>query len=140
MEQPEPYRVDPPCDSPQPILRAQEAIVELCLCGCGRPLRGRQEKYASKACGNRMYETARPRVLNASAGAPRERDLLTEWLALMSDGEARDCMQMAVDLQCLPQSASATLRRARAKGFRVVSDLPNGCVTRAHRYRLVLNG
>jgi hypothetical protein len=125
-------------DAPAGFLRVQEAILDLCACGCGRPLTGRQEKYASAACAEAMYQTARPRVLNASVGAPREGTILAGLVALMADGEWWDVHRLSAELKALPCSVSARIREARSKGFRVERDLKRGNVARPHRYRLVL--
>jgi hypothetical protein len=116
------------------------AALPACACGCGRLLSGRQTKYASKDCANRIYETARPRILNASAGAPREGTILAGLVALMADGEWWDVHRLAAELKALPCSVSARIREARSKGFRVERDLKRGNVARPHRYRLLLNG
>ena len=115
-------------------------ILALCACGCGRPLSGRQTKFASKDCANRIYETARPRILNASAGAPREGTILAALLGLLADGDWHDLMSLSAELKALPCSVSARIREARSKGFRVERDLKRGNVARPHRYRLVLRG
>jgi len=114
------------------------AALPACACGCGRLLTGRQEKYASKACGNKLYEVARPRTLNAAFGAPREGTILAALLGLLADGDWHDLMSLSAELKALPCSVSARIREARSKGFRVERDLKRGSVTRPHRYRLAL--
>ncbi len=116
------------------------AALPACSCGCGRLLSGRQTKYASKDCANKLYETARPRILNASAGAPREGTILAALLGLLADGDWHDLMSLSAELKALPCSVSARIREARSKGFRVERDLKRGNVARPHRYRLLLNG
>jgi hypothetical protein len=115
-------------------------VDRLCACGCGRPLSGRQTKYASKDCANKLYEVARPRILNASAGAPREGTILAALIGLLADGDWHDLMSLSAELKALPCSVSARIREARSKGFRVERDLKRGNVARPHRYRLVLRG
>ncbi len=132
------YLGDPPSDAPAVFLRVQEAILDLCACGCGKPLTGQQKRFASEACSRAWFETARPRILNASAGAPREGTILAGLVALMADGEWWDIHRLAAELKALPCSVSARIREARSKGFRVERDLKRGNVARPHRYRLLL--
>jgi hypothetical protein len=106
---------------------------------CGGLLSGRQRKFCGKACSNAFYETARPRVMSAAAGAPREGTILAGMLGLMADGEWWDVHRLAAELKALPCSVSARIREARSKGFRVERDLKRGNVARPHRYRLLLN-
>jgi hypothetical protein len=127
-------------DAPRTSAAIEVGILNFCACGCGRALSGRQTKYASKDCANRIYETARPRILNASAGAPREGTILAALLGLLADGDWHDLMSLSAELKALPCSVSARIREARSKGFRVERDLKRGNVARPHRYRLVLRG
>lgn len=105
---------------------------------CGGPLSGRQRKFCGKACSNAFYETVRPRVLSAAAGAPREGTILAALIGLLADGDWHDLMSLSAELKALPCSVSARIREARSKGFRVERDLKRGSVKRPHRYRLVL--
>jgi hypothetical protein len=132
------YLGEPPSDAPAGFLRVQEAILDLCACGCGKPLTGQQKRFASEACSRAWFETARPRILNASAGAPREGTILAALLGLLADGDWHDLMSLSAELKALPCSVSARIREARSKGFRVERDLKRGNVARPHRYRLRL--
>jgi len=137
-------QVDPVCsgsDAPGTAAPLAVALLASILptCGCGRLLSGRQRKFCSKECANAFYETVRPRVLSAAAGAPREGTILAALIGVLSDGDWHDLMSLSAELKALPCSVSARIREARSKGFRVERDLKRGNVARPHRYRLVLN-
>jgi hypothetical protein len=137
MSQEAPGVASLPSDAPR-TSAAIVAGIQPCACGCGRLLSGRQTKYASKDCANKLYEVARPRTLNAAFGAPREGTILAALIGLLADGDWHDLMSLSAELKALPCSVSARIREARSKGFRVERDLKRGNVARPHRYRLVL--
>lgn len=110
---------------------------EPCACGCGTRLRGRQEKFASKRCADAFYDLCRPRIASALVGAPREGSIKAIILGILHDGEWHAVAELAVAAKASESSASARVRELRGQGFRIESDLPVGCVTRPHRYRLV---
>ena len=120
----------PPCRStaPEPIL---ECEWDKC-----RPLRGREKRFAGRACKDAWYEAHRPRIASAAAGAPRGASIRTLILAELMDYELHSLSALAAAAKCSDASASARLRELRAQGFRVESDLELGNVTRQHRYRL----
>jgi hypothetical protein len=110
-------------------------VDKLCVCGCGRPLSGRQTKYASKDCANRIYETARPRILNASAGAPREGTIKAAVLGVLFDREWHSAHELAAAVKADKHSVVTRISELR-KHFAIEEDLPVGNSRRSHRYRL----
>jgi hypothetical protein len=135
------YPADPPCDSSQPILRIQEAIVERCACGCGKPLTGRQEKYASGACAEAMYQTARPRILNASAGAPREGTIKRAVMDFLGMNPGwHSAHDIAAAIKADKHSVVTRISELRSAFIPIEEDLPVGNSRRSHRYRLVQRG
>lgn len=127
-------------DSSQAILGVQEAIPEPCSCGCGKALSGRQKAFASKTCATRFYDTVRPRILNASVGAPREGSIKAAVLGLLHDGDWHSAHDIAAETRSDKHSVMARLSELRRQGFQIESDLPCGSSRRPHRFRLVTRG
>jgi hypothetical protein len=108
-----------------------------CACGCGRALSGRQKRFASKDCANKLYETARPRILNASAGAPREGSIKAAVLGVLFDREWHSAHELAAAVKADKHSVVTRISELR-KHFDIEEDLPVGNSRRSHRYRLAI--
>jgi hypothetical protein len=119
--------------SRQPRVRR---ATNFCACGCGSALSGRQTKFASKDCANKLYETARPRILNASAGAPREGTIKAAVLGVLFDREWHSAHELAAAVKADKHSVVTRISELR-KHFDIEEDLPVGNSRRSHRYRLV---
>jgi hypothetical protein len=111
------------------------AAMPACSCGCGRLLSGRQTKYASKDCANKLYEVARPRILNASAGAPREGTIKAAVLGVLHDRQWHSAHELAAAVKADKHSVVTRISELR-KHFDIEEDLPVGNSRRSHRYRL----
>jgi hypothetical protein len=123
-------------DAPRTSAAIEVGILNFCACGCGSALSGRQTKFASKDCANKLYETARPRILNASAGAPREGTIKAAVLGVLFDREWHSAHELAAAVKADKHSVVTRISELR-KHFDIEEDLPVGNSRRSHRYRLV---
>lgn len=117
------------------------SIMPVCACGCGRLLSGRQRKFASKDCASRIYEASRPRILNASAGAPREgtiKQAVMDFLGLNPGWHSAH--EIAAAIKADKHSVVTRISELRGAFIPIEEDLPVGNSRRSHRYRLVLRG
>jgi hypothetical protein len=125
-----------PSDAPATSAAIVAGILP-CACGCGRLLSGRQTKYASKDCANKLYAVARPRILNASAGAPREGTIKQAVLACLVDGRWWSYHELAAACRADKHSIVSRVSELHRAGHRIEFDLPRGNSRRGHRVRLL---
>ncbi len=120
---------------------------EPCGCGCGRKLcewdacthlTGRQGRFASDACKNGWYETNRPRIASAAAGAPRQGSIKAAVLGILHDREWHSAHDLAAKVKADKHSVVTRLSELRRAGFPIECDPPCGNARRPHRFRLAV--
>lgn len=105
------------------------------LSECGRPLTGKQREFCSRACNSRWWDLQHPRVA-VVPGGKREASLKLLILGALQDGQWHSKAELALLLHAREHSVGSRISELKRDGHPIETDAPNGCSTRAHRYRL----
>lgn len=134
--------LDPtPENAPATLVGAGTVITGThCKCGCGAPLTGRQESFASRVCSSRWWDGQHPRVNVVPDGREGTIKELILGFLLAHAGEWFTTHQIGEAVRAFPHSVSARLAELRKRGHNIESDAVNGNSRRAHRFRLMVEG
>lgn len=110
---------------------------ETCACGCGKPLTGRQKRFATRPCAAREYDQQHPRA-NRGPNGPREGTAEENALRVLEANthQSLTIYEIAEQARLLPTTLTGVMARLKKRGYRIESDAKTGNGHRIHRYRL----
>lgn len=108
-----------------------------CACKCGKPLSGRQKRFATRPCAAREYDQQHPRVNRGPLG-PRTGTAEEAAYAFMVErfGQWWTIYEMSETTRILPTTLTGVLARLRKRHY-IECDSKTGNGHRVHRYRLL---